>query len=119
MIRDYNNLKIAIIGSRNYPDLDRVTSFIKTISNNHTIVSGGARGVDRAAQRTAERLGMKTIIYPAKWNEYGKKAGLIRNQEIVNTADVVVAFWNGFSRGTKHTINLAKKAQKPVFIFNP
>jgi hypothetical protein len=57
--------------------------------------------------------------YPALWDVYGKSAGYRRNADIVKAADRIVAFWDGKSSGTKHTIKLAKQAGKPVEIHYP
>jgi nucleoside 2-deoxyribosyltransferase len=80
------------------------------------VVSGGARGVDLEAEGAARARGLAVQIFPADWDKYGKRAGFLRNQQIVDAADTVVAFHDGVSRGTLHTIGLAKAAGKPVRI---
>ena len=50
--------------------------------------------------------------------KYGKRAGLIRNEKIVENSSVIVAFWDGESKGTFHTIQLAKKFNKDIYIYN-
>jgi predicted Rossmann fold nucleotide-binding protein DprA/Smf involved in DNA uptake len=112
-------MKIAIVGSRDYPNLQQVSQYVQTLPNYTVIVSGGARGVDRTAEQAARRCGLETDIYPADWNRYGKSAGYRRNAEIVAACDVVVAFWDGKSRGTSHTLDLARKAGKPITIYRP
>jgi hypothetical protein len=84
--------KIAVIGSRNYPHLDRVRRYVEKLEEGTIVVTGGARGVD-------------------------KTAGFKRNTQIVNDADVVVAFWDGTSRGSLDTITKAVKCNKTVIIF--
>jgi len=104
--------KIAVIGSRNYPRMDLVAHFVFGLSGSVTIISGGAHGVDSVAENVARDRNMKLIIFPAEWQRYGKRAGFIRNQLIVEAADKVYAFWDGTSRGTKLTIDIAKRKGK-------
>ena len=79
------------------------------------IISGGARGADKMAAEYAVKNGIPYKEFPADWNRHGKSAGYIRNKEIVKNADEVIAFWNGNSKGTAHTIRLAEEAGKPVY----
>lgn len=104
--------KVAIVGSRDFPDCNIVRRYIESLPIDTEIVSGGARGVDAWAERIAKERGMPCTVFPADWNKLGKQAGFIRNTQIVNYADRIVAFWDGHSRGTQHTIGLAKKAGK-------
>ena len=106
--------KVAIVGSRDYPRLDRVREYVTGLPAETVVVSGGARGVDRTAQRAAEERGLSIQVWPALWDAHGKRAGYLRNRLIVETADRIVAFWDGQSKGTKHTIDLAIAAGKPV-----
>jgi len=80
------------------------------------IISGGAFGADALAERFAREKGIPTIIFKPDWDQYGKPAAFKRNILIVNEADVVIVFWDGFSKGSKHTIDLAEKANKPVIV---
>lgn len=77
-------------------------------------------GVDEHAEQAAIECGLVVVSYPAKWKRpdgtVDKGAGFKRNQLIVDQADRVVAFWDGKSRGTKDTIDKARKAGKPVEI---
>jgi len=109
-------MKIAVIGSRDYEHLDRVRYYVESLSPDTTIVSGGARGVDKTAEETAKQCGLTVIIFHANWDKYGKQAGMIRNADIIKHADKVVAFWDGSSSGTRNSINRAKKANKPIKI---
>lgn len=80
------------------------------------IVSGGARGADSLAQRFAKEFGLTIVIHYPDWDRFGKKAGIVRNFKIVRDSDVIVAFPTKNSRGTWHTVNIAKKAGKPVYV---
>lgn len=112
-------MKIAIVGSRGFTDLNQVSAYVRALPPGTIIVSGGAMGVDRAAENAAKRAGMETKIFPANWPLYGKRAGYLRNVDIVTTSDRVVAFWDGQSKGTLHSIELARKQRKPLEIFTP
>ena len=79
-------------------------------------VSGGARGVDSFAESIVDSTVKKTIFKP-DWDKYGKSAGFIRNKLIIDEADMVLAFWDGSSKGTKHSIDLAIAAGKPLNIY--
>jgi hypothetical protein len=116
VISQYRPQKVAIVGSRDYPDLEAVRQYVYTLPTNTTVVSGGAHGVDSAAEQAARERGLGVLIFPAEWDKYGKQAGFRRNADIVNAADKVVAFWSQGSKGTAHTIRIAREAGKPVEI---
>ncbi len=107
-------MKVAIIGSRSLTDID-ISKFIP--KDTTEIISGGAHGIDTLAEKYADKNGIpKTIIKP-DYKKYGRYvAPLKRNTVIVELADVVIAFWDGKSRGTKFTVDLAKKSGKSVKI---
>lgn len=114
------NMRIAVIGSRGFSDysflkekLDELHSQI----NISLIVSGGARGADTLGEQYAKDSEIKTLIFPADWKKYGKRAGYIRNYDIIKNCDIVVAFWDGESRGTKHSLDLARKQEKEIRLF--
>lgn len=109
-------IKIAIVGSREYSRLDHIWAFVDNLPDTAEIISGGARGVDSEAE-TAAWARAHTIIFRANWAQYGKSAGVLRNQQIVNNCDALVAFWDKKSRGTNHSIEFAKKTHKPGFVF--
>jgi hypothetical protein len=72
-----------------------------------TIVSGTANGADKCGEQWATTNAVKIKRFPANWEEYGKSAGYIRNQEMANNAEALIAFWDGKSKGTKHMIDIA------------
>ena len=123
-------MKYAVIGSREFTDYSIVKRELDKYKDIDWIVSGKCKGVDSLGERYAEENGIPTIIYPADWKDfnepcikktgkYGKYnalAGFNRNQKIINDCDVVIAFWNMVSNGTKDSINKAKKANKKVII---
>jgi hypothetical protein len=110
-------MKLAIIGSRNFNNYEifkkEVDIFI--IENNFTvdlIISGGAKGADSLGERYAREYDLPTQIFYPNWDKYGKKAGYLRNIDIVKSSDAVIAFWDGSSPGTKSSIDLAIKENK-------
>lgn len=108
---------LAVVGSRgftNYELLKTELDKIKNIRDIEEIVSGGAEGADKFAEKYAkdEKIKMKIIL--PDWKNYGKRAGAIRNEQIIVYSSDVIAFWDGLSPGTKITINLAEKYNKPV-----
>lgn len=112
-------MKVAIVGSRNYSTLERVYEYVNGLPDGTIVISGGARGVDRAAEDAARSRGLKVISFRPDWKKYGKSAGFIRNKTIVDAADRVVAFWDLTSKGTRNSIERAKVAGKDVQIFAP
>ena len=81
-----------------------------------TIVSGGANGADTLAKRYAIEHSLNYKEYLPDWKTYGKRAGFIRNQDIIDNSDFVFAFWDGASAGTKNSIDLAKLNKTPTLI---
>lgn len=109
-------MKIAIVGSREYPNLEDVRDFVRSLPPGFVIVSGGAKGVDRVAEDEAVKVGLKVEVFYPDWAKYGKRAGFLRNVGIVEAADELVAFWDGESKGTMHSVRLAKEKGIPVSI---
>jgi CTP:molybdopterin cytidylyltransferase MocA len=105
-------VRVAIVGSRNFGLLELVGEYVCSLPIDTVVITGGARGVDRYAENTARAREMRVEIFPADWTRYGKSAGFRRNVQMVERADKVVAFWDGKSPGTKHSIELARIAGK-------
>ena len=108
-------MKVAVIGSRGFNDYELV---VKTLSNLHItlLVSGGAKGADTLGEKYANEHDIPTLIFKPDWETHGKAAGMIRNTTIVDNSDIVVAFWDGESSGTKDSITKAEKKGKKVII---
>lgn len=112
-------MKVAIVGSRDFSELARVDAYVDALPADTVVVSGGARGVDRRAEQRARARGLEVVSLSADWARHGKRAGFLRNREIVATVDRVVAFWDGVSPGTASTIELARRTGKAVEIHLP
>lgn len=107
-------MNVAIVGSRDWKYIDLVRAAVKSLDKDDVVISGGARGVDTIAENFAKKRGLEVLIFEADWDRHGKAAGYIRNKEIVKAADRIIAFQLDESKGTQHTIDLARKAGKPV-----
>ena len=107
-------MKVAVIGSRGIavPDLGKYLP-PETIE----IVSGGAKGVDTSAKEYALEHGITLTEFLPEYDKYGRGAPLKRNTTIIEHADVVFAFWDGQSRGTKFVIDNCKRTGIPVKVF--
>ena len=115
-------MKIAIIGSREFNDYSLLEETMTELSTTNFppthIVSGGAKGADTLGEKWANENNIETIIFLPDWSKYGKQAGFIRNVDIIKNSDFIVAFWDGESKGTLHSINLTEKQNKPIKIIN-
>jgi len=115
---DTKPIKLAVVGSRSFYDY----GYMKDILDWHDIkkiISGGARGVDKLAEQYAVDKNIPLKIFPADWDTFGKSAGYKRNVQIVEAADEIAAFWDGKSKGTAHSIQMAEDQGKPVHIYWP
>lgn len=118
-------LRVIIAGSRDFDDfpmlMSKCTDILSTIANTNDnldkvrIVSGAARGADKLGEQYAKLLGYEVSRFPADWDNLGKRAGYVRNAEMAKFAvedsnyGVLIAFWDGVSKGTKHMIDLANR----------
>lgn len=119
-------MKILICGGRDYSNKEFLYLFLDDLiksqynndSKNITLIHGAARGADNLADEWAKERGIKSVAYPANWNLHGKKAGPIRNYEMLKTEkpDLIIAFPGG--RGTEHMISLGLKYKVKVIDLN-
>ena len=96
-------MKVAVIGSRQITIRNLGNYIPKNVTE---IVSGGAKGVDICAKEYALKKNIPYVEFLPDYVRYGKGAPLKRNQQIVEYADYVLAFWDGTSRGTKYVIDM-------------
>jgi ABC-type enterochelin transport system substrate-binding protein len=112
---------LAIVGSRTFNDYDtlsKITTKLVAHFNITKIVSGGAAGADTLASKYAKEHSIELVEFIPDWQLHGKSAGFKRNLDIVNNANVVIAFWDGSSKGTKHSIDISTTQQKTTIVVN-
>lgn len=111
--------KIIIAGSRVIPNREFVWDDLSKRMPFHLvkeIVCGMARGADQIGYDFARYYSIPVAGFPADWDKHGKSAGYIRNKEMSEYADELIAYWDGKSNGTKNMIDLMALAKKPTTI---
>lgn len=115
-------IRVVVAGSRTYNNyrefsmiLTDYLNTLKDISDDVVLISGKAsRGPDEMVIRYAEENGYECLLFPAQWNELGRSAGYLRNQEMANVCTHALIFWDGMSKGTKHMIDICRKRVNQV-----
>lgn len=116
-------MRIAVVGSRNFDERELILSVLRTLKEFHEvdeIVTGGAPGADSLAVEASKTLAIKQLIFPADWQRYGKKAGPIRNTEVVAQSDAALIFVNKplkESKGSLDTFEKFIQSNKSVIVF--
>lgn len=109
--------QVIIAGGRDFANYELLCRKCDQFFQNKkptAIISGMARGADALGARYACEHRIPVLEFPADWEGLGRRAGIVRNLQMLDTADAVVAFWDGVSRGTRHTIQEAKKRGLPL-----
>lgn len=114
-------VNIAIVGSRTFTDFVQCEFEIEnalaewglTTKNINRIVSGGAQGADTLADMYARKNNIAITVYSPDWKAFGKAAGIMRNTDIVNDCEYVIAFPSRKGKGTQDTIRKAQKSTNP------
>ena len=106
--------RVIIAGSRTFNDYELLKRTCDVIFSNFTgvvmaVVSGGAKGADSLGERYAQERGLKILSHLPDWQKHGRSAGIIRNKEMADNAEGLIAFWDGKSRGTFQMIDYAKR----------
>lgn len=112
-------MKLVVIGSRGFNNYDLLFQELKKIEEVEIIgliVSGGAAGADTLAERYARENNIPVLVIKPEWDLYGKAAGFIRNEKLWDNATHGIAFWDGQSKGTAHSFQIAKKQNKPLTV---
>ncbi len=111
-------MKLAIVGSREFSNYKYLEGLLTPIKESiEWIISGGARGADSLAERYAQNNKIPFLLFPANWDRYGKQAGFMRNQQIVDEADHMIAIPSPNSKGTRDSIRRAEIKGIPVEVF--
>ena len=111
-------MRVLVCGDRNWTELDPILQHLAQYADDTIVIEGEARGADRLAAKSAKLLDFEVWPYPAQWEQYGRAAGLIRNQQMLDDGkpDVVVYFHHNLaeSKGTGDMVRRAKRAGIPV-----
>ena len=116
-------MKLAVVGSRSFTDQEKMTEILDIIQEEYgfdTIVSGGADGADKLAEKYAAKRGKQVLTHPIQWGRYEDrhKIALERNKRIWDDADYGIAFWDGKSPGTRQSLSISKQQKKLLLIYN-
>lgn len=117
-----DEFKLIVAGGRDFTDAKMLDKAILDLAEGEyadkaiSIVSGMARGADMLGYMFAVNHNVVVYQFPAEWDKYGKRAGFIRNKQMGDFADGLLAFWDGSSKGTKQMIEYMQSLQKPVHI---
>lgn len=105
-------MKTIIAGSRgaSYKDVLAAVQACPFKDQITQVISGTARGADQHGEQIARNNGWPLLRMPANWNAHGRRAGYLRNVDMADAAEALIAVWDGESKGTKHMIDIAKAA---------
>lgn len=110
-------MRLAVVGSRGFDDYEYLKATIEKINADiECIISGGARGADSLAARYSREKGIALREYLPEYDKYGRGAPIVRNRLIVDDCDTLIAFWDGKSRGTRDSIDYARRQGRKVII---
>ena len=111
-------MRVIIAGCRDCNDYDFLCKCVADSGLEiDTVISGRANGVDKLGEKYAAEHNIEVEYYPADWNTHGRAAGPIRNRQMAENADALIAIWDRKSRGTKNMIETAKNKNLSVKIF--
>jgi len=110
-------LKVIMAGSRSLADFGLVLEGIKTFPYQITeIVSGGSRGIDLLGEDWAKQMKLPKTRFTANWKRFGQAAGPLRNSDMSEYADALIAIWDGKSKGTEDLIRKMQRREKVVHL---
>ena len=110
-------MRTIIAGSRDFTNYETILGIVADSGFVITeIVSGMARGVDSTGEQIGLDFNIAVVRFPANWDKYGRSAGFIRNKEMAEYAQALIAIWDGHSPGTRNMINTAKRLGLKVYI---
>lgn len=115
-------MKIVVSGSREGFSYEQIWNTLDEFRHVRRLqlVLGGASGVDTFAQEWAESNSVPHEVIYAKWETHGKRAGYLRNVEMFDRKpDLHISFWNGESKGTKHSIDLSLDRKIDTYVYSP
>ncbi len=116
-------MRVLVCGCRDWKAVEPIQEALFGISQSTdetcVLIHGDAKGADRIAAGLGYRIGWAVAAYPADWDQHSKAAGVIRNRKMLDEGkpDLVLAFWDGKSRGTMDMISRAVRAGVLVKVF--
>jgi len=111
-------VRFAIVGSRRFSDPSKVIAYVNSLPQRSSVITGSASGVDAAATKAARAKNIPVQVLPASFDELADASkSAARNQRLVDACDVLVAFWDGASKGTRATVDRALDSGKEVHVF--
>lgn len=124
MRQENDTYNVIIAGSRTFGDYGRLREACDAIlrdvaaAGTVTVLSGAAAGADTLGERYAAERGIAVRRFPADWQRHGRAAGPIRNSQMAGEGHMLIAFWDGKSRGTAHMISMARKRGLAVHVIS-
>jgi predicted Rossmann fold nucleotide-binding protein DprA/Smf involved in DNA uptake len=113
-------MRIGIVGSRHFPEVERVAEYVRSLPASTSLVTGSASGVDATATRAARERGLPVRVLGASFEEAADAGSAVeRNLRLIASCDVLVAFWDGSSQGTRGTVERALDSGREVHVFVP
>ncbi|MBQ7383493.1 MAG: hypothetical protein IJV72_01730 [Clostridia bacterium] len=106
-------MKLLIVGSRSIKEYDLEKHIPKETT---MIITGGAEGIDMLAEKYADKKRLSKLILRPQYALYGRSAPLKRNEKMIELCDMALIIWDGYSKGTKYTVNYAKKMGKKIIL---
>lgn len=112
-------MRVLITGSRSWTDYNTILEALSELVGTHILVSGNCpQGADLMCEKAAQELGWAIELHPADWNSHGKKAGFVRNKEMVDSQpDICLGFIHNKSKGGSMTVRLSKSASVPTIVY--
>lgn len=113
-------LRVIIAGGRDFDNYEHLCNKCNKVLSEQTevqIVCGTARGADTLGEKYGKERGIEIKYFKPDWDNLGKAAGYIRNEEMAKNADALICFWDGVSKGSKHMIDLARKYKLKVRVY--
>lgn len=116
--------RVVACGSRTWVDYGLILEVLKALQASYAplrVAQGGAKGADTLVAQACAEMGVDCHLYPADWDTYGTRAGLVRNDHMIHMEqpDLLVAFWDGESHGTAHAIGIAEGMGIPTLVVRP
>lgn len=114
------SIRIAVVGSRGFKDFEYFKKIMDMLTSNYrsySFVSGGAKsGADAFIEKYGKKNNVDVTVHLPDWDKNGKSAGFIRNMDIWDDSEIGVMFWDGLSKGTAHSLDIAKKQGKKLYV---